>query len=313
MGTNSPGEIAHLTELVRPHIALINNASISHVEGLGSLIGVVEEKGAIFDRLGKDGTAVVNLDDPHCDVWLKRIEKNAGCRVLTFSLVNTEATCVPSHIVTTEDGTHFMLHLAGEQTPVYLQFWGKHQVANACAAAAMAHAAGLDILTIAAGLCRAQPYARRGQRFRTETGAVIIDESYNANPDSTRAAIDSLAECSGYRILVLGELSKEHYLTREEGVQMNRDLGEYARNAGIDQVLTCGVLSSHVHDTFQGDGQHFSEKDALIDWLKPRLKEGTIVLVKGSMLTGMNDVVSECIATSDRGETATYIGTREGS
>lgn len=312
MGTNSPGEIAHLTKLVRPHIAMINNASISHVEGLGSLMGVVEEKGAIYDLLGKQGTAVVNLDDIHCDIWRKRINENAGCRVLTFSLNNEAATSWPSDIVTDEEGTSFMLHLAGEQAPVCLQFWGKHQVSNACAAAAMAHAAGLDIQTIANGLALAQPYARRGQRLRTAGGAMVIDESYNANPDSTCAAIDALVECSGQRILVLGELSKEHYLTQKEGIRMHQELGEYALNAGVDQILTCGVLSSHVHDTFLKSGKHFPEKNALIDWLKPQLQAGTVVLVKGSMLTGMNEVVKACLADSAPADVAGGNETREG-
>ncbi len=304
MGTNSPGEIAHLTEIVRPHIAMINNASGSHVAGLGSLMGVVEEKGAIFDRLTTDGSAIVNLDDPHCALWQKRIAENAGCRVLTFSLVDQQATSWASDIVTDEEGMHFTLHLAGQQAPVKLQFWGKHQVANACAAAAMASAAGLDIETIAAGLGAAKPYARRGQRFRTQEGAMVIDESYNANPDSTQAAIDSLADCRGHRILVLGELSSEHYLIQDDGIRMHRELGEYARKAGIDQVLTCGELSAHVHDEFQGKGQHFPEKNALIESLKPQLKDGVVVLIKGSMLTGMNDVVSACIATFNDCETA---------
>ncbi len=313
MGTNSPGEIAHLTSLVRPHIAMVNNASISHVEGLGSLLGVVEEKGAIFDRLGDQGTAVVNLDDEHCAIWLTRIQKNVGCRVLSFSLSKTEATSWPSDMVTDEEGTRFTLHLAGEQMPVQLQFWGKHQVANACAAATMAYAAGLDLATIAAGLASARPYARRGQRFRSATGAMIIDESYNANPDSTRAAIDSLAECAGNRILVLGELSKEHYVAAEDGVRMHQELGSYAQQLGIEQVLTCGQLSAHVHDTFQGKGQHFTDKSDLIDWLKPQLQPGTIVLVKGSMLTGMNDVVSACIEIAASDDTARHDGTMEGA
>ncbi|CAM3553679.1 UDP-N-acetylmuramoyl-tripeptide--D-alanyl-D-alanine ligase [Parendozoicomonas haliclonae] len=323
MGTNSPGEIAHLTEIVRPHIAIVNNASISHVAGLGSLMGIVEEKGAIFDHLTSEGTAIVNLDDAHCGVWIERIAKNAGCRVLSFSLKNESATSWPSDITTDEEGMHFTLNLAGKKTQVNLQFWGKHQVANACAAAVMAHAAGLDIETIAAGLGAARPYARRGQRFRSENGAMIIDESYNANPDSTKASIDALADCSGYRMLVLGELSAEHYLNRDEGIRMHRELGEYASQAGIDHVLTCGELSAHVHDTFSGEGQHFSEKNALIDWLKPHLNAGVVVLVKGSMLTGMNDVVTACIAktepsihshlSSDSAQTASAAGTMEGA
>ncbi|WP_281648608.1 UDP-N-acetylmuramoyl-tripeptide--D-alanyl-D-alanine ligase, partial [Parendozoicomonas sp. Alg238-R29] len=186
MGTNSPGEIAYLTHIVRPHVALVNNASSSHVAGLGSVLGVVEEKGAIFDLLPEDGCAVINLDDEHHQVWMDRVARTSGCRISTFSLYRQNADSWPSDVVTEENGMHFILHLDGKETPVHLQFWGRHQVANACAAAAIAKAAGLDIETIAAGLGLARPYARRGQRFRTDNGAMIIDQSYNANPASTR-------------------------------------------------------------------------------------------------------------------------------
>ncbi len=295
MGTNSHGEIEHLTNIVQPHIALVNNASVSHVAGLGGLEGVVQEKGAIFDQLGPQGVAIINADDPHAKVWVERVRNNAGCPVKTFSLGKEGCDSWPETIESNDDGLHFTLHLNQQETPVQLHFWGRHQVANACAAAAIASAAGLNIETIAAGLGAARPYARRGQRFRTQAGAVVIDESYNANPDSTRAAMNELAECDGYRILVVGDLSAEHFETEEEGMQQNRELGEHARTVGIDYLLTCGQRSSEIHKGFQGAGQHFFEKQDLVDWLLPRLKAGVVVLVKGSMVTGMNEVVTACV------------------
>ncbi len=302
MGTNSPGEIAHLTSVVRPHIAIVNNASGSHVAGLGGLEGVVQEKGAIFDLLPEDGCAVINADDAHADVWRKRVDQNSDCQVMTFSLTDRAATCWPEKIITEDDGMHFTLHLGGKETLVHLQFWGKHQVANACAAATIAYAAGLDIETIAAGLGEARPYSRRGQRFRTDSGALVIDESYNANPDSTMAAVDELADCDGYRILILGDMSEEHFETEKDGARLHRELGEYARRAAVDRVLTYGNWSSHLHSGFKGEGQHFTDKKALCDWLIPHLNPGVVVLVKGSLTAGMNQVVSACLADSQTEE-----------
>ncbi|MTI15246.1 UDP-N-acetylmuramoyl-tripeptide--D-alanyl-D-alanine ligase [Sansalvadorimonas verongulae] len=311
MGTNSPGEIEHLTNIVQPHISIVNNASCSHVAGLGGLMGVVQEKGAIFDQLPKDGCAVVNLDDEHHPIWLERIRQNAGCRIMTFSHASQEANAWAGDVVTEENGMHFTLHLEEKETPVHLQFWGRHQVTNACAAATIAKAAGLDIETIAAGLGQAHPYARRGQRFRTHHGAMVIDQSYNANSDSTRAAIDELAECDGYRILVMGDLSAEHYLDEEDGIRMHRELGEYALNAGIDRVLTSGTISAHAHTGFQKDGEHFADKSDLITWLQTHLKQGVVALVKGANASGMNKVVSACL--SENHEAPSVATTTEGA
>uniref|UniRef100_UPI00248EE43A glutamate ligase domain-containing protein n=1 Tax=Parendozoicomonas sp. Alg238-R29 TaxID=2993446 RepID=UPI00248EE43A len=150
----------------------------------------------------------------------------------------------------------------------------------------------------------------RGQRFRTDNGAMIIDQSYNANPASTRAAIDELADCDGYRILVMGDLSVEHYTCENEGAQMHRELGEYAHAAGIDRVLTSGTMSANVHTGFTRDSEHFIDKQELIAWLTPHLKPGVVVLVKGSLITGMNEVVSACI--SEKTETPIRAATKEG-
>ena len=223
------------------------------------------------------------------------------------ALLKPSVTLIPdanawaADVVTEENGMHFTLHLEEKETPVHLQFWGRHQVTNACAAAAIAKAAGLDIETISAGLGQAQPYARRGQRFRTHSGGMMIDQSYNANSDSTKAAIDELAECDGYRILVMGDLSVEHYMDEEDGIRMHRELGEYALNAGIDRMLTSGTMSAHAHTGFQKDGEHFADKGDLIEWLQTHLKQGVVVLVKGANASGMNKVVSACLSDSISG------------
>ncbi|WP_211824659.1 UDP-N-acetylmuramoyl-tripeptide--D-alanyl-D-alanine ligase [Kistimonas asteriae] len=290
MGTNHPGEIDYVARLAAADIALITNASEAHLSGLGSLAGVVVEKGAIFDSLPVDGTAILNADDPACGEWLERIRQQPARKVLRFSLTNQQADCYTSEIHSLDDGMHFILHMGSESAHVHLQFWGEHQVANACAAAAVAQAAGLSLNTIVQGLEKAQPYMRRGQRFHGQNGALVIDESYNANPASTRAAIDVLAACQGEKILVLGDMA-------ELGDQVEIEhclMGQYARDAGIDVLMTYGEYTQLTQENWGGAGAHFPAKTLLIDDLLSRLGAGVAVMVKGSMSMGMNEVVRAC-------------------
>ena len=295
MGTNSPGEIAHLTDMVRPDIALLNNASISHVAGLGSLAGIVAEKGDIFNRLTDNGAAVVNLDDAHADIWIERIRSHCSANIITFGLQQRQAYSRAEQLVSAADGVHFTLHLGDQTAPVHLPLWGHHQVSNACAAAAIAHAAGIDIETVAAGLHKTRPCSGRGSRFYTEQGALLIDESYNANPASIRAAIDVLAACQGERILVLSDLSEEHFNTSCEQHDVYCQLGEYASRAGIECLITLGSSSGAMHKKFQGEVHHFHDKQSLYEQLNPRLVAGTSVLIKGCNAAGMADLVDLCL------------------
>ncbi|MCY4472625.1 MAG: UDP-N-acetylmuramoyl-tripeptide--D-alanyl-D-alanine ligase [Kistimonas sp.] len=312
MGTSSPGEIAHLTSMVRPHFSLVNNASASHVAGLLSLEGVVREKGAIFDRLPADGGAVINKDDAFCDEWKERIAARFHCHgqpasIGTFSLSNSSATGWASQTRSCDEGMHFVLHLDGHQAAVMLHFRGSHQVANACAAAVMAWKAGLTIDAIVAGLEAARPGAHRGQWFRGKEGCIVIDDSYNANPASMRAAVDSLAECKGRRILVVGDVSSEHATSPDEAAQTCRALGRYASSAGIDLLVTCGQSATDMQDGFQGAGRHFTDQGSLIGWLQSILAPDVTVLVKGSRLAAMEIVVEACLQSPPARKSRTII------
>ncbi len=290
MGTNQPGDIEYVAQLGAPQIALITNASEAHLSGLGSLAGVVAEKGAIYDSLPDDGTAILNLDDPAYGEWLDRVLRKSGRKTLSFSLFNALADCYASDIQSLEDGMHFHLHMAGQSSPVHLHFWGEHQVANACAAAAVALAAGFSLEAVARGLENAQPYMRRGQRFRGVGGALVIDESYNANPSSTRAAIDVLAACPGEKILVMGDMVELG--DRSEAGHLA--MGQHAREVGVDIMLTYGEQTQKTQESWKGAGAHFTDKTLLIEDLLPRLGPDCAVLVKGSMSMGMNEVVRAC-------------------
>ena len=290
MGTNHPGEIEYVARLAAADIALVTNASEAHLVGLGSLAGVVVEKGAILDSLPVDGTAVLNADDPACDEWSERVRQQPTRKLLCFSLVNQQADCYVSGIRSLDDGMHFTLHAGHKRMNVHLHVWGEHQVANACAAAAVALAAGLPCIAIVRGLETVRPCPRRGQRFRGRNGALIIDESYNANPASTRAAIDVLVACPGERILVLGDMAELGDQTESE----HRLAGQYACEAGVDVLMTYGEQSRSARESWSGAGAHFTSKMLLIDDLLPRLGADVAVLVKGSMFMGMNEVVMAC-------------------
>lgn len=290
MGTNQPGDISYVAKLTVPNIALITNASESHLSGLESLAGVVVEKGAIYDSLSDNGTAILNGDDPAYDEWLVRVGRKPGRKTLSFSLTHSVADCYASDIHSLEDGMHFILHVAGEESPVHLHFWGEHQVANACAAAAVAQAAGLPLEIMVRGLEKAQPYLRRGQRFRGLHNALIIDESYNANPASTRAAIDVLAACQGVKVLVLGDMVELGDRSEAEHCAM----GQYVRDAGVNVLLTYGEQTERAQASWGHLGAHFTDKTLLIEDLLSRLARDVVILVKGSRSMGMDDVVRAC-------------------
>ncbi|MCK5894098.1 MAG: UDP-N-acetylmuramoyl-tripeptide--D-alanyl-D-alanine ligase [Endozoicomonadaceae bacterium] len=290
MGTNQPGDIDYVAKLAAPDVALVTNASESHLLGLRSLAGVVAEKGVIYDSLSSDGTAILNRDDPAYGDWLVRVAREPGRKTLSFSLTHSVADCYASDIRSLDDGMHFILHVAGEASSVHLNFWGKHQVANACAAAAVAQAVELPLAMIVRGLEKAEPYQRRGQRFHGLHDALIIDESYNANPSSTQAAMDVLGACHGIKILVLGDMLE----LGERAEIWHRAMGQYARNVGVNVLMTYGEQAELSQKFWRGAGAHFTDKTLLIENLLPRLGSEVVVLVKGSMSMGMNEVVQAC-------------------
>lgn len=290
MGTNQPGDIDYVANLAAPNVALVTNASESHLLGLGNLAGVVVEKGAIYDSLPSDGTAILNRDDPAYADWLVRVTHEPERKALSFSLTHSSADCYASDIRFLDDGMHFILHVAGDASPVHLNVWGEHQIANACAAATVAQAIGLPLTIIVRGLEKAEPYQRRGQRFQGLHNALIIDESYNANPSSTQAAMDVLAACHGIKILVLGDMLE----LGERAEIWHRVMGQYALDVGVNVLLTYGEQTELSQESWGGIGVHFTDKTLLIENLLPRLGSEVVVLVKGSMSMGMNEVVKAC-------------------
>lgn len=307
MGTSAPGEIEYIANMGRPDVSVIVNAAETHLADLKSVAGVAREKGFILDALADDGIAVLNMDDQFFGQWCERALQKSGRRIISFSARNPDANCFASDITPNAEGTRFTLHIRRqsqqqEQQSLQLSFWGRYQVANACCAAAVALACGLSLDIIARGLENARPYQRRGQRFVHSSGAVLIDETYNANPKATLAAVEQLADCGGRTIMVLGDMLELGDISDER----HRDIGRYAKALGIHQFLSFGPSARLASEAF-GSGQHFEDKSELIGFLNEQLNsvinsESTAVMVKGSKGMKMLDIIQALIGSDYKGD-----------
>jgi UDP-N-acetylmuramoyl-tripeptide--D-alanyl-D-alanine ligase len=298
MGANHPGEIAYLSRIAQPNVALITNAGHAHLEGFGSLDGVAAAKGEIAGGLSETGVLVVPGDAPYLDLWR---ELAAGRQVLTFALdapADVSASMNSSRISWDAAGfrTEFIARSGERQLPLLLHLAGAHNVRNALAATAAALALGIDEAAIGAGLAALQPVAGRlsprwsiapnGERFG------IIDDTYNANPDSIAAAVAVLAQLEGRRWLVLGDLAE----LGADAAQLHEDVGRLTRAAGIEQLVTVGTLSARASAAFGAGGVHFAAQTELLAWLLPQLGAADRVVVKGSRSARMERIVNALCA-----------------
>jgi UDP-N-acetylmuramoyl-tripeptide--D-alanyl-D-alanine ligase len=287
MGMNHPGEIDYLTRIACPDVALINNASGAHLEGLGSVEAVAQAKGEIMAGLKHHGTAVINADDAHAPLW----RALAGAHpLLEFGLDQQADVC----------GQWFPLDIGlrlNVQTPagkftVDLQVPGAHNARNALAATAAAVALNVPLETIAAGLEKFGGVAGRLQRKAARHGATLIDDTYNANPASMRAAISVLAQSGagksgGKRVLVLGDMGE----LGEGAAIFHAEIGRAAREAGIQALYALGALSANAVSAFGSGARHFERVEELQSALEKELDANTTVLVKGSRFMKMERVV----------------------
>ncbi|MGS2723632.1 UDP-N-acetylmuramoyl-tripeptide--D-alanyl-D-alanine ligase [Porticoccus sp. GXU_MW_L64] len=284
MGASGGGEIDYLCQLARPQVTLVNNVLPAHVEGFGSVDAIADAKGEIYSGLPADGTAVLNLDEAYVDRWRSLIgERNC----LTFSVANREADVFASDVSADELGfCRFVLHGPEGEAEVKLKISGRHNVANALAAAAVAQAAGVSVADIAAGLGAMQQVAGRMELSRLASGDYLIDDSYNANPGSVKAAVDALLQLPGTPVLVLGDMGE---LGNDE-VALHGEVGEYAARAGVEQLFTVGTLSASTSAAFGSGARHFDNQQDLLAVLQPLLGSGVAVLVKGSRSSGMEKI-----------------------
>ena len=283
MGAGKPGDISYLAAIARPDIGLVNIIAPAHLERMGSVEGVAETKGALYQALPADGVAIINADD----AFARFFEGLASTRrVLSFGL-DHKADVGADIIEQRVDGSRFVLNTPVGKAEVALPLPGRHNVANALASAAIALALDVPLTMIVAGLEQASTVEGRLKRESMAGGWTLIDDSYNANPSSMAAAIDTLALATGERWLVLGDMAELGADTR----LLHAAVGAHAQQRGIEQLFAVGPLSVAAVEAFGAHGEHFEDKAALIAALQSRLHSGVTCLIKGSHSAGMEQVV----------------------
>ncbi len=288
LGANHVGEIAYTSRMVMADIGILNNAQEAHLSGFGGLAGVVKAKGEIISGLSEDGQVVLNLDDPHVNEW--QILAQAR-RVWSFSLSNNKASIYASAIQTSPRGSRFIMHLGQQERLVDLQLLGQHNVTNALAAAAASLALDVSLDQIVAGLGQVRPYQGRLVSHQLSHNRCVIDDTYNANLGSVKAAIDVLQQCSGQRCFMLGDLGE---LGSEE-VQLHQRIGGQVASAGIEQFYGFGSLAAAAVDSYLQAGGKYGKVCMNKNDLSSCFEQLPIVdlscLVKGSRSSQMKQVV----------------------
>jgi UDP-N-acetylmuramoyl-tripeptide--D-alanyl-D-alanine ligase len=293
MGANHPGEIAALAAVAKPAIALVTNAGDEHLEGFGDLAGVARAEGEMFAALDSAGTAVINADDPFAESWQAMAPQ--GARILRFGIeakADVRAEAIAGRIDSGAFATVFTLAIGDEDARVRLPLAGRHNVSNALAAAAAAHAAGAAMPAIVAGLERMRPVSGRLQLKQGLRGSWLIDDSYNANPSSVRAGIDVLSSLPGEHWLVLGEMAE----LGDETVASHSGVGDYARRAGITRLFAMGAAARYAADAFGARACWYADASELANALAASLETGVIALVKGSRVNRLERVVERLVA-----------------
>jgi UDP-N-acetylmuramoyl-tripeptide--D-alanyl-D-alanine ligase len=284
MGAGKPGDIAYLARIARPDVAVVNNVASAHLERMGSLQGVAETKGAIYRALPNDGIAVINADDAFAEYFALLA---APRRVVRFGLLRRADVGAAIDLDAGNDGRFRLLAPSGG-IEIALPLPGRHNIMNALAASAIAIAVGVPLATIKAGLEAAPVVAGRLARTQLESGAVLIDDSYNANPGSFAAAVATLAAEAGERVLVMGDMAE----LGSDTVRLHAEIGALARRSGIHRLRAVGTHSRAAVEAFGPAGRHFESQAALIEALREERREGVVMLVKGSRSSAMERVVA---------------------
>ncbi len=287
LGMNHPGEIAQLAAIAQPTVALVNNAQREHLEFMHTVEAVARENGAVIDQLGTRGVAIFPADDAYTPVW-QTLAGKRGC--LTFASTGAaDVTCAAP--IWANGGWQVLTETPAGTLRYTLRIAGRHNVKNSLAAVAATLAAGASLAAIAEGLSAFEPVKGRSRASVVQHAGraiTLVDDTYNANPDSVRAAIDVLAELPGPRLLVLGDMGE----VGDSGPQMHAEIGAYAKERGLEQLFALGEQSALAINTFGTQGRHFADIDILNSAVLAALPETNSVLVKGSRFMKMERVVN---------------------
>jgi len=287
MGANAIGDVAALMRIAQPSVGLITNAGAEHLEGFGNLDGVAQGEGETVSCLAPEGTAIINADDAYAGYW-RGI--SGAKRIVTFGVhaaADFAAKNVFQGIERGEFATRFTLNSPLGERAIMLKAGGAHNIVNALAAAAAASAAGASLEDIALGLADFRAVAGRLQLKAGTRGSWIIDDSYNANPSSVRAALEVMRSLSGATWLVLGDMAELGEVSHDS----HAHIGSYARECGIKRLFAMGPLSSRAVETFGSGGEWFADADSLTRRLQAELTPGVTVLIKGSRINRLERVV----------------------
>jgi UDP-N-acetylmuramoyl-tripeptide--D-alanyl-D-alanine ligase len=295
VGMNHPGETAELAAIAQPTIAVINNAQREHQEFMKSVADVAAEHAAVVRALPADGMAVLNADDPHADVWRAAARERSGLRVTEFALDAPAATRLLD--ATGGSGETITFTTPQGTATARLAALGRHNVSNALAAAAAAVAIDIPLATVVRGLEMFRPVPGRLVPLTSTAGAAVIDDTYNANPDSVEAAIDVLAAAPAPRWLVLGDMGE----VGANGPLFHDEIGAYARAAGIERLFAVGALTAASVAAFGAGALHFASVEALAEYVANAAVADATVLVKGSRFMRMERVVAALCGAPQEG------------
>jgi murE/murF fusion protein len=301
MGMNHPGEIAYLAGIAQPTVALVNNAQREHLEFMGTVEAVARENGSVFASTDPNGSVVFPADDTFANVWRSLA---AGRKVLTFAL--DDGADVFARSVQWQDGVWQVLAATPQGDCHFtLAVAGRHNVKNALAALACAIASGISAQQAALGISQFTAVKGRSRSLRLEIGGraiTLVDDTYNANPDSMRAAVDVLADLPQPSFLVVGDMGE----VGDNGPAFHRELGQYAKDKGIHSLLATGQASVEVVKAF-GGGQHFDHRSALIAAVLDKLPGHASVLVKGSRFMKMEQVIAAIVDAATPQEEPSHV------
>ncbi|MDH5571869.1 MAG: UDP-N-acetylmuramoyl-tripeptide--D-alanyl-D-alanine ligase, partial [Gammaproteobacteria bacterium] len=295
MGANHPGEIAYLARLAKPSVAVITNAAAAHLEGFGSLQGVAKAKGEIYSALPDGGCAVINADDEFVEYWKQLVRSHsAKIKILCFGIKNTADIFVDKASLNSET---VVVNTPIGSFNLKLPLLGQHNLLNSLAATAAAIAAGVELNDICSGLENMKAVAGRLQLKPGINGSRIIDDTYNANPASMKAALDVLSQFKGRHYFALGDMGE---LGASEQA-LHQQVSQQAMQSGVDQLFTLGKLGRVAAQAFGEKAVAFDSHAEMINILRERLNEDVTLLVKGSRRMQMEKIVNALISDGSTG------------